>query len=259
MKAQNNGVSLTTNMLGNELIKYRALKNTTYEEMAKKMSIDSTTILDIRSFSVKKPRYETVVKIISFTGISDKNRDLMLKTDYPFMYEHNKKMIENAPTRDIDTPYLYKIMESIISYATYESADCSGITRHKIVKLWGSHAENIIDQLIEEKILKEEDGLLTTTNNNHHRNTDRSLIKQKHKYALEMIDTKKIGESSDLLTTATGGVEKEDFVKIRELALKYHQELVNYLRTCKKGNNPVFFNISFGKFTDSFHEDESGN
>lgn len=256
MKTQNNGVSLTTNILGKELIKYRGLENITYEEMAKQMGIHSTTILDIRSFVVKKPEYVTAIKIISFTGISDKNRDLMLKTDYPFMYEHNQKIIENAPTKDIDKPFLYKVMESLIAYATYESADCSGIPRRRIIKIWGNHAENIVDNLIDQKIIKEENGILTSTSNEHHRNTDRTLIKQKHKYALEMIDTKRDGESSDLLTTATGGVEKKDFIKIREIALKYHQELVSYLRTCKKGNNPVFFNISFGKFTDSFNEDE---
>lgn len=256
MKTRDNGVSLTTHMLGNELEKYRTTHKTTYEAIAKEMSLSRQAILDIRKFAIKKPDYVNTIRIISFLGISDKNRDLMIKTDYPFMYKHNQETLRKNHSNDVDKPYLYRVMDSAINYASFESASCSGISRRRLVRIWGTHAENIIDQLIDEKVLREHDGRLRTIGSEHYRSTDRGIIKIKHKYALEMIDTRNTGETSDLLTTATGGVEKEDYKRLRKKALEYHQDLVTDLRSCIKGDNPIFFNIAFGKFTDTFYEDE---
>jgi DNA-binding XRE family transcriptional regulator len=258
MDATNKGVSLTTNMLGNELIKYRALHSTTYEAIAKEMELSQQTIFDIRNFSVKKPDYVTAIRIISLTGMSNKNRDLILKTDYPFMYEHNKKMMDANPSNDIDKPYLYRVMDSIISYASFESADCCGISRQRIIKIWGSHSENIIDDMLDKKILTEDNGILRTNTDKHHRITDRAITKKKHKYALDMIDTEKNDKFSDWLSTATEGISKGDFKRLRAKAIKYHLDFIEELKACKKGDNPVFFNIALGKFTNNFHEDEQG-
>ncbi len=242
-------ISPTARYISAGIEKMKLSEGITLSQMANKLNISYAQIRNLKDLKVEKPTFTTAVKFFIMLRTERNKRSQLMKEDYPEMYRHEQEQEERAPAGTIDPEYSKKTSDYVMSYRIFSIADCQcGLQRSIVTELWGAEGNDIVDNLIDEKVLSDSDGLITSTAEIT-RNTDRSLNIKKQRMCLELLDPSDIGEFGNWISTLTQSVNQNTYkdvkIKIQEMFYDIYSVVQNPQNA---GSIPLFFNMNLGKF-----------
>ncbi len=250
-------ISPTARYISAGIEKLKTSEGITLAQMASRLNISYAQIRNLKDSKVEKPTFTTAVKFFIMLKTGKEKRSQLMKEDYPEMYRHEQEQQEKIPAGTVDPEYSRNISESTLSYRIYSIANCNvGIRRDIVKELWGQAGEQILNDMVQEDILTENEGRLRSRAEIH-RDKDREIIKKNQQHCLDIIDLNDIGEVGSWLSVVTDSVNPEAYKKIRREVVGAYYKIGEIIRTeSSKGEIPVFFNLSLGKF---LHDNQRKN